>query len=80
MADYKPKVRLSLTQAEANALLAMATEAEAGDLNELLGGKAREVAAALRATDQLRDALHAARQRTAGKAARKHEEETRNAQ
>lgn len=71
MTDYQPRVRLTLTQAEAGAAMVMFTSAEAGDLDELMNGDLRRSAAALRALDKLRAAIAAAEKRTADKADRK---------
>lgn len=71
MSDYQSRTRLSLTRAEATALLTLATEAEAGDMYELLDRNMREVQAALRAIAKLRRARDAAMQRDAAKAALK---------
>jgi hypothetical protein len=72
MTDYQPRVRLTLTQAEADAALSMLTSAEAGDLLDLLGD-GRRVAAGKRALDRMRASITAAQDRTAAKAARKRE-------
>ncbi len=50
------RVRLELTEVQAQALLTMCTAAEAGDLPELMGRDGRRVAAAERVIAKVREA------------------------
>lgn len=52
------RAHLDLTEAEADALLTMATAAEAGDLYELMDRDGHRVRSAQRALDKLRDAVN----------------------
>ena len=67
MSSYRSRVRLSLTQPEADALLAMIGSAEAGDMDELFNRDGRAVNAAERAARKTRAAVRAAEERDRAK-------------
>lgn len=67
MTAYRSRVRLSLSQKEAEALLAMIGEVMAGDVYEILNQDARLLAAAERAEMRVRRARDAAEARDAAK-------------
>lgn len=78
MGAYRSRVRLSLTQAEAEALIVMVTEAIAGDLDALfenpdIDGRrvAARIAAAVRADEKLRHAYQQATDRDQAKEAQR---------
>lgn len=67
MTSYRSRVRISLSQTEADALLTMITSAEAGDLDELFNRDGRAANAAIRALTKTRAAIRAAEARDRAK-------------
>lgn len=57
---YRSRVRLSLSQAEASALLSAYGATAAGEVEETIGGGQRRVSAFFRAYDKLKNAYWAA--------------------